>query len=53
MEPIIILVATAWVTLLGVFASQEESKEPETLYRVEECDSKGKCVTIVEIKEGG
>lgn len=48
METIILV---AWVALIGAFVSQDVDKEPETLYKVEECDGKGKCRTIFEVKE--
>lgn len=48
METIILI---AWLGLIGALVSQDINKKPETLYKVEECDDKGKCKTIIEVKE--
>jgi hypothetical protein len=48
MVPIILV--GVWLTFIGAIIAQPDPKEPETLYKVEECDCKGKCESILEVK---
>jgi len=49
MEPVFLVMC--WIALMGAFATQESSKDSKPLYKVEECDCKGKCETILELRE--
>lgn len=49
MDPIILV--GIWIAIMGVVVSQNHETQPETLYKVEECDCKGKCKTVLEVKE--